>query len=341
MIHKLQGFLVSTLVLSSVIFCCFIGSEVFIRYVIDDGMEYNLEMWKYARKLKRVSEDPSQGHKHIPSRSAHLMGVDVVINSHGHRNKETPINKPPGITRVVMLGDSLTLGWGVPSKNTVSERLEVLLNENGGEKRFEVINAGVGNTNTEMQVARFLADEVKFSPDIVVLNYFINDAEPIPRPTKNILMKYSAAYVFFSLRMASIGRIFFGGKQWHQYYLDLYKEKSEGWQRAQAFFKKLSKYCRSKDIRLVLVSYPELHQFRPYSFAAVTQKLKNMADRLEVPFFNLFPTLQGQKEENLWVSRQDQHPNSLACSLIARAIEDALGQHFSTNKPTLAETSGK
>ena len=341
MTRKCSDFLVSTLVFSFVIFGCLIGSEILVRYVIDDGMQYNLEMWKYARKLKHVSKDPSQGHKHIPDRSAHLMGVNVVINSHGHRSKEIPINKLPGIIRVAMLGDSLTFGWGVPSKETISERLEVLLNKNGSGKQFEVINTGIGNTNTEMQVARFLADEVKFFPDIVVLNYFINDAEPIPQPTKNILMKYSAAYVFFSLRMASIGRIFFGGKQWDQYYLDLYKEESEGWQRVQIFFKKLSEYCRSKNIRLVFVNYPELHQFRPYSFTVVTQKLKNMADQQEIPFFDLFLTLQEQEEESLWVSRQDQHPNSLACSLIARAIKDALGKHLSINKPALTETSGK
>ena len=86
MIRKLQGLFVSTLVLSAGIFFCFIGSEVFVRYVVDDGMDYNLEMWKYARKLKRASEDPVQGHKHIPNRSAHLMGVDIAINAHGHRN---------------------------------------------------------------------------------------------------------------------------------------------------------------------------------------------------------------------------------------------------------------
>ena len=329
MLQKLRDFFVSTLVFSFIILCCLIGSEVFVRHVIDDGMDYDLEMWKYARKLKRVSERPGQGHEHIPGRSTHLMGVDIIINSHGHRNKETPIYKPLGTTRIIMLGDSLTLGWGVPSKNTVSERLEVLLNENESEKRFEVINAGIGNTNTEMQVARFLANEIRFSPDLVVLNYFINDAEPIPRPNKNILMKYSAAYVFFSLRMASIGRMFFGGKQWHQYYLDLYKEKAGGWQRVQAFFQKLSEYCRSQDIRLLLVSYPELHQFRPYPFAAVTQKLRNMADQREVPFFDLLPTLKRQKEKNLWVSRHDQHPNSLAYSLIAPALSDVFRRYFS------------
>ena len=332
MTHKQPGFLISTLILLVVVFFCIIGSEIFVRYVIDDGMEYNLEMWKYARKLKRVAEDPSQGHKHVPNRSAHLMGVDVVINSHGHRNKETSINKPSGTTRVLMLGDSLTFGWGVSLENTVSRKLEILLNENDDKKRFEVINTGIGNTNTEMQVVRFVADDAKFSPDIIVLNYFINDAESIPRPTKDIFMKYSAAYVFFSLRMASVGRMFFGGKQWRQYYLDLYKDNSEGWQRTQSFFKKLAEYCQSEGIRLFLVSYPELHQIRPYPFMEITQKLKNIAGQQGVPFLDLLPMLQGQKEENLWVSQQDQHPNDLACNLIAQAIKDGFRKYFFSKK---------
>jgi len=56
---------------------CLIVSEVFVRIVIDDGMEYNLEMWKYARKLKRVAKHSDQGHQHIPDKSAFLMGVNV------------------------------------------------------------------------------------------------------------------------------------------------------------------------------------------------------------------------------------------------------------------------
>ena len=141
-------------------------------------------------------------------------------------------------------------------------------------------------------------------------------------------MKHSASYVFFSLRMASIARMFFGGKQWRQYYLDLYAENAAGWQRVQIFFNKLSEYCRSKNIRLVLVNYPELHQFKPYSFVEVTRKLKNMSSQQGVSFLDLLPTLKSQKEEDLWVSRRDQHPNSLACGLIAQAMKDAFESIF-------------
>ena len=85
-----------------------------------------------------------------------------------------------------------------------------------------------------MQVASFLNREILFSPDIVILKCFINDAEPIPRPTKNFFMKHSAVYEIFSLRLSSINRLLLGGKQWYQYYSDLFNEENDGWRRAKA-----------------------------------------------------------------------------------------------------------
>ena len=124
------------------------------------------------------------------------------------------------ITRCIIWSQRAELNRRPTDYETVSSRLENLLNNSRKDKSFEVINTGIGNTNTEMQVASFLNKGVLFSPDIVVLNYFINDAEPIPRPTKNIFMKNSAAYVFIFLRWGSFKRLFFGGEQWFQYYCE-------------------------------------------------------------------------------------------------------------------------
>ena len=77
-----------------------------------------------------------------------------------------------------MLGDSLTVGWGVNAEATFSKRLESLLNGNG--THAEVINAGAGNWNTIQEVQYFLTKGYKYRPDIIVLNYFLNDAEPVP-----------------------------------------------------------------------------------------------------------------------------------------------------------------
>ena len=73
--------------------------------IADNGMQFDLEMWKYARDVKVVSPDPLIGHEHGPDRKAHLMGVDVETNSKGQRDREIPYERTPGVLRIAMIGD--------------------------------------------------------------------------------------------------------------------------------------------------------------------------------------------------------------------------------------------
>src|SRR3989442_796166 len=81
---------------------CVAIAESFVRLGLGD-MDYAMEMWKYAHVLKRVSNDPEQVFTHAPGARAHLMGVDVRINSHGLRGREIDYSKPPGTRRILML----------------------------------------------------------------------------------------------------------------------------------------------------------------------------------------------------------------------------------------------
>lgn len=155
-------------------------AEIFSRTVVDDGMHFDLEMWKYAKDIKKEADIAALGHEHRPGTSGQYMGVPVVINALGLRDKEYAVAKPPGTVRVLMLGDSLTFGWGVRIEDTPSKMVERKLNEGAAAPRFEVINAGVGNYNTVQEVTYFLNKGQNLNPDVVVLNYFINDAEPTP-----------------------------------------------------------------------------------------------------------------------------------------------------------------
>ncbi len=74
----------------------------------------------------------------------------------------------------------------------------------------------------------------------------------------------------------------------------------------------------------MIVNYPELHHLNPYPFEDINIKLKSVADEQRIPFVNLLQNLRGEYEAGLWVSQQDQHPNSFACKLIASAIQKAL-----------------
>src|SRR5215813_1648396 len=136
----------SSMVLGSLIVTALV-IELCVRAVVDNGMQFDLEMWKYARDLKIISEDPSIGHLHRPNGEMRLMGVDVKINSKGLRDREIPYERITGVRRILMLGDSFTEGWGVPFDQTFSKRIERLYVERG-KPPTEVINTGVGNFNT-------------------------------------------------------------------------------------------------------------------------------------------------------------------------------------------------
>ncbi len=66
------------------------------------------------------------------------MPVEYRINSKGLRDNETTYDKPEGVFRIVVIGDSNTFGVGVPIEKHFTRLLE------GYFRDLEVINLGVG-----------------------------------------------------------------------------------------------------------------------------------------------------------------------------------------------------
>ena len=292
--------------------------ELYVSAAVDDGMQFDLEMWRYAREIKRQSANPAIGHEHTPNTRAHLMGVDVAISSQGLRDREFPLTPPPGRKRILMLGDSLAFGWGVPAERTSSKRLEALLREAGHD--VEVINTGVGNYNTEMQVAYFLERGARFNPHYVVLNYFINDPEPTPRDHSNFLTRNLRAFVYFAsradaaMRMAGIGE----RTDWKTYYNSLYAPQNM--KRVAAAVERLAAYCRSHDIPLIIANQPELREPASYPFPHVNEMIRRIAADNRVKYVDLLPTVANLEPESLWVTRPDPHPSIVAHEAFARGL---------------------
>ncbi len=302
--------------------------EVYTRIFETDGQNFDIEMWRYAKDLKRVSDIPGMGHEHVPGTEGVYMGVPVKINSVGWRDDEHPIEKPAATTRIMMLGDSLTFGWGVPADGVTSNILEQRLNGAAADGGYEILNTGIGNTNTAMQLAYFLAEGKAYKPDVVVLNYFINDAEPTPSRKAHWLLNRSYAAVFLASRFDTLMRSYFDRGSWLDYYRGLYTDDQPGWREAQAAFRRLAAFCRENNIALMVAHYPELHQLDPYPFAEVTQLVAKMAESEGVPFLDLLPGVQDKRPTSLWVTPTDAHPNKLAAQSYSAQIAAALQSRF-------------
>jgi lysophospholipase L1-like esterase len=300
------------------------GVELYVRLIADDGMDFNLEMWKYARDIKTVSPDPLIGHQHRPNREAKLMGVDVRTNSKGLRDREFSYERTPGTLRIIALGDSFTEGWGVPYEDTFPKRIEKMYADHG--VKAEVINTGVGNYNTIQEVEYFLTELYKYQPDVVVLNYFVNDAEPVPHDSPpGLLGRHCYSCVFVTGRVDTLLREFSADQDWAEYYLGLYGNgEAAGWLAAKAWIKKLADYCKAHDIKLLIASLPELHDVKHYRFQLITELVHQAADENGVAFVDLLDYLRDQDSSKLWVTPPDPHPNAFANKLIAEGEFKAL-----------------
>jgi lysophospholipase L1-like esterase len=293
--------------------------ELFVRVAVDNGMQFDLEMWKYAREVKEVAANPLIGHQHRPGSRAHLMGVDVAINSKGLRDREIPYERTPGTLRILMLGDSFTEGWGVALDDTFAKRLERLYAAKG--VKAEVINAGVGNYNTVMEVNAFLDEGRKYDPDIIVLNFTFNDAEPIPpHPAENPLLLLCEACVYLAGRTDTLLREASLRSDWESYYLGLYADDAPGWRAARAALAQLAAYARAHRQKLLVASLPDLHQLNPYPLQHISDLARQAASDNGADFVDVLPELQAVPPRQLWVSPTDPHPNAQADALIAQAL---------------------
>tara|TARA_B100000780_G_scaffold208300_1_gene148475 strand:+ start:7062 stop:7985 length:924 start_codon:yes stop_codon:yes gene_type:complete len=287
-------------------FFSFLLLELFTRIIIDDGMNYEIEMQKYATKLKKISKNNLIGIEHKKNKSAVLMGAEVALNSYGFRS-DTDFNRNE--KKILMLGDSMTFGWGArkPFSNVLNYKFT----------KYEVINAGIGNTNTLMQIENFFQNFKDLYPyEMIVLNFYINDFENIKISHANLIQKYSYLYTFIFNKINYLLIKYKVTDDWKKFYS---KQFNDDEIKLNTFAKilKLKKYCEDNNIKFLIHNIPELRNLKKYSFQNETNLLENFASKNNIEFINSIDILKKFDESSLWVTKHDSHANDRAHDLIA------------------------
>ncbi len=300
---------------------CLGFGELAIRGVYPLIRDYQMEMWRYFAEVKKLSPNPRQGFTHYPNRDGVYYGVEIATNNSGFRDREFPREKLSGVTRIMFLGDSFTLGWGVPFEQTFEKVLEKKLNTGG--QRVETMNLGVGNYNTTMEVELFKSEGLPYRPDAVVLVYFVNDTEPVPQMSRwgYRLRRSSYLFAFLHDRMLRYKASWGFGEDWREYYASLYDATRPALAENAASFKELARVCREHGVKLFVVNYPDLHALKEYPFDVATQHIRTLAQGEQAPFLDLLPVLAPHAPESLWVSNEDTHGNAKAAALVAAAMD--------------------
>lgn len=180
--RKRLGFVLYALI------CGFLLIEVALRVVTDDRngdhvlfnltqvplpivSESHLRILAMApEELPYVVPDPDLGWTIRPDGKT-ADGL-FASNGMGLRSAPTPVNvtKAPGVTRILLVGDSYTHGDEIPWPETWAAQLQSTLGES-----YEVLNGGVGGYGTDQALLRGRRLGARLDPDVVVLGIYRQD----------------------------------------------------------------------------------------------------------------------------------------------------------------------
>ena len=135
--------------------------------------EVGLRLVQAPDRKAHIVTDPVRHHRLRPGWQGTVQGFPYRTNALGFRERDLATPKPPGLVRVLMLGDSFTEGGGLAEADTIPRRVESTLHASC--RGVEVVNAGTASYSPILEYL-VLADVVApLAPDLVVLNLDMTD----------------------------------------------------------------------------------------------------------------------------------------------------------------------
>jgi lysophospholipase L1-like esterase len=326
-------------------------------YIWERGQANGLYAWELVASRRLVWEkfpEPGAGYTLMKPGSHYVwLGIPVDINSHGLRTPETTYVKSPGVFRILNLGDSTVMGWGVRQEDTYGQRLEQFLNQqNAGDRHYEVINAGVPGWNLENEQAYLQAEGLKYQPDLIMLEVTIaNDingksallARGRPGPIE-WLRAHTYFWPFLTVQMRWIEARAGGHRRIDEidpptdpskyFPLDPQAERwTEIWEHVSA----IKQLAEENHAQFMLVLFPLEFQVLDANYPTLAQKiLTAKAAEDGIPLVEVLPAFQKacqqkpggvcQLEDHYLFADVWMHPSAYGHQLVATEIERELGE---------------
>ena len=126
-------------------------------------------------------------------------GRPVVTNAIGMREtSDFELSAPPGVLRIVGIGDSGMFGFGLDQDQDYLAVLERRLAQRQGDATYEVLNFAVPGYNSQQEVEMLRSRALRYHPDIVVVGWCSNDATlpDFVYPARRLDWTVSYAYPF-------------------------------------------------------------------------------------------------------------------------------------------------
>jgi len=313
--------------------------EALVRGLNLFGASFYQELTRYQLTLL---PDPVLLYTQPPGHRADYQGVDVAINHLGLRERPLAA-KTADRLRILVLGDSVTFGWGVRIEDTFPRRLESELEARLG-RAVETINSGVPGYNTTIEAAFLARHGPELRPDLVVLVYVENDIEvarPLPRDfgRRPRLLEDPLGLAEYFMRKLWLYRLAYhlgplivpSGKPRES-------DRSEAEQASLDSLSDAAAWCRGRGIPFSVFLY------RPVPLPLTDRlrgELETVATRDGWLFVDMLPWFAGHPLRTVINSFVDIHPNARGHEIIARGMAQALVDSAVVRPPGVAPRGGE
>jgi hypothetical protein len=131
--------------------------------------------WGYGPRETIVIADPDTGEVYVDR-----------TNAAGWRDRDHLPGRVPGVFRILVLGDSVTVGAIVGLDDLYTRRAEDLLQRSGYSA--EVVSIALGGWGTDQELEALRLEGLSYAPDLVIVEFTANDpwdnVEPMESGTK-------------------------------------------------------------------------------------------------------------------------------------------------------------
>jgi lysophospholipase L1-like esterase len=280
--------------------------------------------------------------------------VEYRFNRFGIRDRDDlSLGKPEGVRRVVCIGDSFTLGWGVRAEHNWPRLVESELARQWPDRRVEVINCGGCGSAYADEYALALQHRFgRFGPDVVLVTLCLNDLVltngklchyvPAALPDDELPAEerrwWMVSRLLADLRRtihASTALALDPSRDWvadllhlpgdHLWYRNKQETPAMYWTGGapQAALRSMRDWGRRNGARVAVALWPFLQGLATdgtYPFATLHGMVGEFCRREGIPYLDLLPTLRGHEPAGLWVSPADMHPNERAQMLVTPTL---------------------
>ena len=295
------------------------------------------DVLKQSKQARQSSAHQKSGDPELVylTRPGYITNGVRISEAHGIlQSWDVLIDKPARTFRIAVLGDSIAAGHTlrVRGASNFALTLEQLLNASEGLPRREVLNFGTDGYGT-LQEARLLETRVlPFAPDLVVVEYCLNDPSNSYTPTVWFLDARPRSYLLDFVRRRlgltpselspAHPRYTHGAVDWAR----LYDPAGPNWREIVLGFARIAAWAKPRRVPVVIVIFPllldepEARTQEPL-LERLHAQVRAAAARESFHVLDLAPVLARLPAAEIREIPGDQiHPNERGHELTARAI---------------------